>query len=77
MTLLRNLNDEGRTIIMVTHEPDIAQHCKRMVSFRDGRIIDDELVKNRLTAKDQLARMASERTEEDRIRAVKTGASVQ
>jgi putative ABC transport system ATP-binding protein len=77
MQIFQELNDEGATIVMVTHEPDIAQHCKRMVSFRDGRIIDDELVKNRLTAKDQLARMASERTEEDRIRAVKTGASVQ
>ena len=77
MQIFQELNDEGATIVMVTHEPDIAQHCKRMVSFRDGRIIDDELVKNRLTAKEQLARMASERTEEDRIRAVKTGASVQ
>ena len=77
MQIFQELNDEGATIVTVTHEPDIAQHCKRMVSFRDGRIIDDELVKNRLTAKDQLARMASERTEEDRIRAVKTGASVQ
>jgi len=77
MQIFQSLNDEGATIVMVTHEPDIAQHCKRMVSFRDGRIIDDELVKNRLNAKDQLARMASERTEEDRIRAIKTGASVQ
>ncbi|SHJ77595.1 ABC transporter ATP-binding protein [Tepidibacter formicigenes] len=48
MEIFKKLNDEGVTIIIVTHEPDIAQHCKRIVTFKDGNLISDELVKNRL-----------------------------
>ena len=32
----------GKTIILVTHEPDIAEYCKRIVRFKDGKIISDE-----------------------------------
>lgn len=35
--------DTGKTIVLVTHEPDIAQYCKRVVKFKDGNIISDEL----------------------------------
>lgn len=39
-----NLNKKmGKTIVLVTHEPDIAQYCKRVVKFKDGNIISDEL----------------------------------
>jgi putative ABC transport system ATP-binding protein len=48
MKIFQDLNDEGATIIMVTHEPDIAQHTKRVVKFRDGEIVDDYQVKNRI-----------------------------
>ncbi|MEJ8553318.1 ABC transporter ATP-binding protein [Tepidibacter sp. Z1-5] len=48
MEIFKKLNDEGVTIILVTHEPEIAQHCKRIVAFKDGVLIKDELVKNRL-----------------------------
>ncbi|MBM7616107.1 ABC transporter ATP-binding protein [Alkaliphilus hydrothermalis] len=48
MRIFQDLNNEGSTIIMVTHEPDIAQHCKRVVSFRDGNIVEDSLVKDRI-----------------------------
>ena len=41
MTIIQGLNDEGITIIIVTHEPDIAAHARRVVSMRDGQIIDD------------------------------------
>lgn len=42
MDLFRSLNeDEGMTIVMVTHEPEVASKCKRMVLFRDGEIIGD------------------------------------
>lgn len=41
MTMLGKLNDAGKTIIMVTHEPDIALHAKRIITMRDGRIIED------------------------------------
>ncbi|HUW76137.1 MAG TPA: ABC transporter ATP-binding protein [Gallionella sp.] len=43
MALFDELNSEGITIVLVTHEEDIAQHAKRQVRFHDGRIISDEI----------------------------------
>ncbi len=43
MRIFGELNDRGITIIMVTHEADIAAHAKRVMTFRDGMIIDDSL----------------------------------
>ncbi|WP_415033223.1 ABC transporter ATP-binding protein [Azonexus sp.] len=43
MALFDSLNGEGITIVLVTHENDIAEHAKRQVRFRDGRIISDHL----------------------------------
>jgi putative ABC transport system ATP-binding protein len=48
MGIFQELNDEGVTIVMVTHEPDIAQHTKRNIVFRDGNIISDGLVTERI-----------------------------
>jgi putative ABC transport system ATP-binding protein len=47
MAIFQEINDEGRTVVMVTHEPDIAQFCKRIVVFRDGKIVEDAPVKDR------------------------------
>jgi putative ABC transport system ATP-binding protein len=44
MDLIQGINEEGRTILVVTHEPDIAQMTKRIVNLKDGRIIDDTMV---------------------------------
>ncbi len=44
MDLIQQINDEGRTILVVTHEHDIAQMTKRIVNLRDGLIIEDTLV---------------------------------
>ena len=52
--LFVRLNDEGKTIVMITHEPEIAQFAKRIVTFRDGRILNDELIKNRSTKESAL-----------------------
>lgn len=44
MEFFVNLNEKtGKTIILVTHEPDIAEYCKRVVRFKDGNIISDEV----------------------------------
>lgn len=42
MALFQELNDHGKTIILITHEHDIAAHAKRIVHVRDGRILSDE-----------------------------------
>lgn len=47
MNIFQGLNNEGVTIVMVTHEPDIAQYTKRKVVFRDGIIIEDTPIMNR------------------------------
>lgn len=60
MDLFQELNEAGITIIMVTHEADVARHAKRIVQFRDGRIIGDFLVEDRLMAKDVLEHMPVE-----------------
>ena len=44
MAIFKELNDEGVTIIVVSHEEDIAKHCKRIVVFKDGRLLKDDLV---------------------------------
>lgn len=44
MELIQDINDEGKTILIVTHEDDIAHMCKRIVNLKDGIITDDQLV---------------------------------
>ncbi|MGE5297870.1 MAG: ABC transporter ATP-binding protein [Acidobacteriaceae bacterium] len=53
MEILQHLNDEGRTIILVTHESDTASHAKRILKIKDGMIISDQKVKNRTIAQAQ------------------------
>ena len=43
MEIFQNLNDQGITIILVTHEPDIATFAKRHIVFRDGKINTDKI----------------------------------
>ncbi|MBA7677461.1 putative ABC transporter ATP-binding protein YknY [subsurface metagenome] len=47
MAIFDRLNEEGNTIIVVTHDPEIAEHTKRLVLLRDGQIQSDEEIKNR------------------------------
>ena len=54
MSVLQDLNDRGLTIVMVTHEPDIAQFAKRMIVFRDGMIRRDEQIVDRPRAQEVL-----------------------
>jgi putative ABC transport system ATP-binding protein len=48
MDIFEGLNNEGATILMVTHEHDIAMHTKRSIVFRDGKIISDKINENRI-----------------------------
>ena len=48
MRIFQKLNNEGTTVVMVTHEEDIAQHTKRIVRFRDGKIVSDSEIKDRI-----------------------------
>ncbi|KKP67987.1 MAG: ABC-type antimicrobial peptide transport system, ATPase component [Candidatus Moranbacteria bacterium GW2011_GWE1_35_17] len=52
MQILQKLNNEGKTIILVTHETFTAQHAKRILNVKDGKIISDEIVKERKIAVD-------------------------
>lgn len=54
MDIFQSLNDKGSTIVMVTHEPDIAQFASRSVIFRDGRIISDNQGHKRRDAAQEL-----------------------
>jgi putative ABC transport system ATP-binding protein len=55
LSIFQRLNDVGKTVVMVTHELDVAAHCKRIVRMRDGVIARDELVPNPRRAEDELA----------------------
>jgi putative ABC transport system ATP-binding protein len=60
MGIFQGLNRQGMTIVMVTHELDIARFCRRQVIMRDGRIVKDELVEDRLDAAEELAGLKQE-----------------
>jgi putative ABC transport system ATP-binding protein len=50
MAIFQSLNDQGITVVVVTHEPDIAEYAGRNILFRDGKVIDDAPVKHRRRA---------------------------
>ncbi|MEY4501416.1 MAG: hypothetical protein RIS52_1306 [Pseudomonadota bacterium] len=50
MAIFQSLNDDGITVVIVTHEADIASYAARQIHFRDGRVIDDRLSTNRKRA---------------------------
>ena len=53
LAIFQRLNDDGRTILMVTHERDVAEHAKRVVRMRDGVVVEDVPVRERRRASDQ------------------------
>jgi putative ABC transport system ATP-binding protein len=55
MVLIQELNRQGKTIVFVTHEPDIAAFSKRTITLKDGKIRSDEMNNNILNAKEMLA----------------------
>ncbi|HLJ27130.1 MAG TPA: ABC transporter ATP-binding protein [Candidatus Angelobacter sp.] len=65
MQIFQELNDGGLTIVLVTHETDIAQYAKRIVVFRDGKILRDQPVLERPRASEELKTMPSADEEQD------------
>lgn len=57
MAIFQELNAEGATIVLVTHEPDIAKHTQRIIYFRDGKLKEDNMVSDPVKAKDILAEL--------------------
>ncbi len=60
MAILQQLNARGMTIILVTHESDIANYCRRKVVFRDGRVVDDIINTNQHSALSQIAERSAQ-----------------
>ncbi|MBI3875202.1 MAG: ABC transporter ATP-binding protein [Verrucomicrobia bacterium] len=60
MGVFQKLNEQGITIVMVTHELDIARYTRRTVVMRDGKVVSDKPVENRLLAEDELTRLREE-----------------
>jgi len=59
MSIFQELNDQGLTILLVTHEADIADHARRVVVFKDGVVLSDRVVQKRRSARLQLAAEAT------------------
>jgi putative ABC transport system ATP-binding protein len=57
MGVFQQLNEQGITLVMVTHELDIARYCRRNLIMRDGRLVSDVQVKDRLSAAAELRRL--------------------
>ena len=57
MAIFQRLNAEGKTIVLVTHEWDIALHCKRIIRFKDGKVLTDERVPEPKNALEELANL--------------------
>ncbi|MCX6950806.1 MAG: ABC transporter ATP-binding protein [Verrucomicrobia bacterium] len=62
MGVFQKLNEQGITIVMVTHELDIAHYCKRNLILRDGLVVRDEAVKDRSIAERELAKLKEAET---------------
>ncbi|MCA1595690.1 MAG: ABC transporter ATP-binding protein [Chloroflexi bacterium] len=59
MAIFQRLNGEGKTVVIVTHEEDIAAHARRIIRFKDGVVRSDEPVTDRLIAEEVLSKMGS------------------
>ena len=55
LAIFQRLNEQGKTVVMVTHEPDIAAHCRRIVRMRDGIVAHDDPVLDPRRAEEEIA----------------------
>jgi len=75
MALFQELNDRGITILLVTHESEVAQYAKRVVVMKDGRIVRDEQVTDRHNAAEDLRQLDREIEEENALHAAEKEAA--
>jgi putative ABC transport system ATP-binding protein len=59
LALLQALNQRGLTIVLVTHEPDVAAYARRQIGFRDGRLVSDEPIAQPRSARSEIERVAA------------------
>jgi len=65
MAIFQALHQQGKTVVLVTHEFDIAMHCHRIIRFKDGRVISDEPVREPRDAQAELSRLPDPDQEEE------------
>lgn len=71
MTLFQELNEQGITIVLVTHEPAIAQYAKRIITLRDGLIIQDNAIRKRRRALDDFQKLQRENMQIEREESIR------
>ncbi len=71
MDIFQELNREGRTVVMVTHENDIAQHASRIIRFKDGLVVEDVQVTDRRDARVELEEIKQEQARKDAVGAAR------
>jgi putative ABC transport system ATP-binding protein len=67
MSILQDLNSQGITVVVVTHDANVARHAQRVVHLRDGRVVHQEFVDSRIDASDELERFLTNGGTDDSV----------